>query len=246
MSYTTKNKIGEVSPFIFIALVATIAFSFIFNYEHNKHWDLMVPEKMNELVYNHIDQARHLGFYHAKDVSLNTINGHRDKFLLLDMFKKDNRAYLNVALRESLFARPVSNIKLVAAELHVGDKTHQLPAARSRIIEGGDTVFGYFEISPSLLTAAITAPDSYLLIKTNRGEIRDEIASKCPEFRAHHWHPSYGHDHSEYNGHDNQHIHDYHTSARAFGKRFKGDEIENLCSQIKALLKYHVNPSQSA
>ena len=49
---------------------------------HEEHWDKNVPRQMNQKVYAEIPAARNLGFYHARNITQNTINGpHKQVFI---------------------------------------------------------------------------------------------------------------------------------------------------------------------
>ena len=207
-------------------------------YSYTHHRAHKMPWKVDSVVYDNIKDTRNLNFFRVTaPIELSTENPLRE-YLLLDMFYKGKGMYLNIALAHALGAPDISQIKITGAELVITELPQPLPTTTSTQVKyGGDIVYNYFKVTRSQMNAAINIPHSYLRIKTNRGDILEEISAKCPEYRAHHWHAVYGHNHSELNDHTARHIYEAHTSEQPYVKFEKPHEIRNLCAQMKVMLK---------
>ena len=252
-----NNKIKSMGDWIVpaaFAVVVLMIFTAMFNYSHGKHWDRKVPAKMNDLVYQEIPNARNLGFYHAEGWRENTINRRDSRYGLMDVFYKDNRLFLNVVLREAFLGPVVNELRMESAAVHIGNVAHALTVEQSGLIEDRRTLYSYFQFPRELMKSAVAAPDSYLVINTNKGRISADIAAKCPTYRDRHRHSFkkgenteyLRHDHSDFDGHNNEHVTDYHTSAAIFSEWYVPKKVRNICAQLKAMLKYEHKISRGA
>ena len=161
-----------------------------------------------------------------------------NKFLLVDMFAKNNSVFINVALRNALFGKSVNEMKITEANLIIDKKTHHLTSGGQGTVTAGNVVYKYFEIPRELLTAAVESPQSYLLINTTKGEIHEDIAEKCPAHHKRHSHGTYQHNHTEFAvRNNNPHVLELHTDAEAYSSRYPKREIKNVCAQMQAMLK---------